>query len=319
MILSDKKIAITGVSGFIGSHLADALISKGNEVIGIDNFSSGKREFIAHLLKHKNFHLHERDLLKTSDLSNLLDDCDIVFHLAADPDVRVGAENTRVHLEQNIITTYNLLEGIRKSGVKKIIFTSTSTVYGETDVIPTPEDHGPLIPISLYGSSKLACEAMISSYCYTFNFSSVIYRFANVVGPRSTHGVIFDFINKLQKKPTSLEILGRKPGTRKSYFHISDCIDGMIFGCEHSKQKVEIFNMGSEDHIEVEKIADIVCNAMGLKNVKYEWTGGVDNGRGWIGDVKIMLLSIDKLKKRGWKPKYDSEEAVRLTAFDLLK
>lgn len=319
MILKNKKIAITGVSGFIGSHLADSLISRGNEVVGIDNFSSGKREFITHLLKSEGFHLHEHDLLKNSDLPNLLDDCDVVFHLAADPDVRVGAENTRIHLEQNIITTYNLLEGMRKSDIKKIIFTSTSTVYGEIDVIPTPENYGPLKPISLYGSSKLACEAMISSYCYTFNFSSVIYRFANVVGPRSTHGVIFDFINKLQKDPTTLEILGKRPGTRKSYFYISDCIDGMIFGYEHSKQKVEIFNMGSEDHIEVEKIADIVCNEMGLKNVEYEWTGGVDNGRGWIGDVKVMLLSIDRLKKLGWKPKYDSEEAVRLTAISLLK
>lgn len=303
-------ILVTGGAGFIGSHLIDALLEKGNEVKCIDNFSSGKREFIEQSMD-KGLELIEGDLLNRDDIKEVLNGCDTVFHLAANPDVRLGVENTEVHLEQNIIATYNLLEEMREKGIKKIAFTSSSTVYGEAEQIPTPENYGPLIPISLYGASKLAAEGLISAYCYTFDMQSVIYRFANVVGPRSTHGVTYDFINKLRENPDVLEILG-DGSQKKSYLYISDCIDAMLFGMEKSKSKVEIFNIGSEDWVDVRKIADIVSQEMGL-SPEYRFTGGVDGGRGWKGDVKIMRLSIDKLKNMGWKPEYGSEESIRMT------
>ena len=304
-------ILVTGGAGFIGSHLIDALIEKGNEVKCIDNFSSGRKEFIEQSMD-KGLELIEGDLLNRDDIKKALSGCDTVFHLAANPDVRLGVENTEVHLEQNIIATYNLLEEMRKADVKKIAFTSSSTVYGEAEQIPTPESYGPLIPISLYGASKLAAEGLISAYCYTFDMQSVIYRFANVVGPRSTHGVTYDFIKKLRKNSHVLEILG-DGSQKKSYLYISDCIDAMLFGMEKSKSKVEIFNIGSEDWVDVKKIADIVSREMGL-SPEYRFTGGVDGGRGWKGDVKIMRLSIDKLKNMGWKPEYGSKESIEMTA-----
>jgi UDP-glucose 4-epimerase len=308
------KALVTGGAGFIGSHLIDALLAKGHEVACIDNFSSGKREFIEKNLDK--IELIEGDLLNRQDIKKALDDCDIVFHLAANPDVRVGAVNPKIHFDNNIIATYNLLEEMREKGIVKIAFTSSSTVYGDATVIPTPEDYGPLIPISLYGASKLAAEALICSYCHTFDMETVIYRFANVVGPRSTHGVIYDFIKKLRANPDELEILG--DGTqRKSYLYIDDCIDAMLFGIEKAKEKVEIFNIGSEDWVEVKEIADIVSQEMGLKP-EYRFTGGI-NGRGWKGDVKFMRLDISKLKSLGWKPKYGSREAIRMTAKWLIK
>ena len=309
------KILVTGGAGFIGSHLIDELIDIGYEIDCIDNFSTGKKEYIQHHLGEKNFRLIEGDILKTN-IKDVINDCDVVFHLAANPDVKLGAMDTRVHFEQNILATYRILEGMRKKGIKKIAFTSTSTVYGEAVEIPTPEDYGPLIPISLYGASKLSCEALISSYCHTFDMEGVIYRFANVVGPRSTHGVTYDFVNKLRKNPNELEILGDGK-QKKSYMHISDCINAMIYGFENKEERVEIFNIGSKDWIDVKKIADIVSQEMGLKP-KYRFTGGVDGGRGWKGDVKTMLLSIKKIEELGWKPKYGSGEAIQMTARSLI-
>jgi len=312
-----KKIFFTGVAGFIGSHIAERLIGEGHELIGVDNLSSGRMEFIEHLLSNKNFEFAKADILK-DDMKKLMKGCDSVFHLAANPEVRVGAQDTRVHLEQNILTMHNVLEGMRSNNINDIMFTSTSAVYGDAKLMPTPEDYAPLLPISLYGSSKLSCEAMISAYCYTFDMASTIFRFANVVGKRSTHGVTYDFVQKLRKNPKRLEILGREPGTKKSYYHVKDCVDGIIFGWEKKKEKVEIYNVGSEDFIDVKTIANAVCKEMDLDNVEYEWLGKKDE-RGWIGDVKTMLLSIEKLKRRGWKPRYTSEESVRLAAKEILE
>ena len=185
--------------------------------------------------------------------------------------------------------------------------------------MPTPESYGPLIPLSLYGASKLACEAIISAFCHTFGMRTVMYRFANVIGSRSTHGVIFDFINKLRADPTTMEVFGREPGTQKSYIHITDTIEAMIYAHEHSEEVVGIFNIGTDDTLDVKTLANIVCKEMGLADVKYNWTGGVDDGRGWKGDVRTMLLNIDKMKALGWEPKHGSGEAVRLTASELVK
>ena len=308
------KILVTGGAGFIGSHLIDALLERGDEVICFDNFSSGRREFIEHNLGQ--MELVEGDLLNRSDIGKAIKGCDAVFHLAANPDVRSGAGNTKTHFDNNIVATYNLLEEMRENGVTKIAFTSSSTVYGEASVIPTPENYGPLIPISIYGASKLASEALIASYCHTFDMDAIIYRFANVVGPRSTHGVIYDFINKLKANPEQLEILG--DGTqKKSYLYIDDCIDAMLFGFDRMKEKVEIYNIGSEDWTDVRTIADIVSSEMGLRP-EYKFTGGLD-GRGWKGDVKFMRLDISKLKERGWNPRHTSNDAIRMTARWLIK
>ncbi|MGC9553704.1 MAG: NAD-dependent epimerase/dehydratase family protein [Thermoplasmatota archaeon] len=304
-------ILVTGGAGFIGSHLIDALMEQGHHVVCLDNFSSGRREFIAHRLE-QGLKLVEGDLLNPNHIRKAIKGCDLVYHLAANPDVRRGAEDTNVHLEQNILATYNLLEEMRRQKIATIGFTSSSTVYGEAKEIPTPESYGPLVPISLYGASKLAAEALISSYCHTFDLTAVLYRFANVVGPRSTHGVTYDFVNKLRADPLQLEILG--DGTqKKSYLYIEDCIQAMLFAMDNRQDRVEIFNMGSQDWVDVRTIADIVAQEMNL-SPSYVFTGGVDGGRGWKGDVKIMRLAIDKLRQMGWEPSCGSAEAIRRTA-----
>lgn len=238
----------------------------------------------------------------------------MVYHVAANPDVKLGASDTKVHLDQNILATYNLLEAMRKGNAKKIAFTSTSTVYGEASVMPTPEDYGPLIPISLYGASKLACEALITSYSHTFDMQAWIFRFANIVGPRSTHGITVDFIKKLKENPGRLEILGDGK-QEKSYLHVSECVDAILFAIEKSKEEVNIFNIGSEDTISATEIGQVVTEEMGLSDVEFVYTGG---SRGWKGDVPRMRLGIEKLKAIGWKPVYTSENSVRETARALL-
>jgi len=317
MKLTDKHILVTGGAGFIGSHVIDNLI-RHNKVTVFDNLSSGRMEFIQHHIGDDNFSFIEGDLLEPDSIRSALDDIDMVFHLAANPDVKLGAEDTYVHFEQNILATYNLLEAMRKCGTKRIAFTSTSTVYGEARVIPTPEDYGPMVPISLYGSSKMACEALISSYCHTFDMFAWIYRFANIVGERGTHGVLVDFINKLRVNPFTLEILGSGK-QKKSYLDVVDCVDAMVFCVEHADEMVNIFNIGSEDSIDVVGIADIVTEKMGYNDVEYRFTGGVDGGAGWKGDVKLMLLSIEKLKDLGLKPSHNSQQSIEMAVSSLLK
>lgn len=313
MQLENKRVLVTGCAGFIGSHLVDELLDRGNQVLGIDNMSAGKEEFLEDALTHRRFSLVELDLLE-DELEEWFRDVEVVCHFAANPDVRVGASDTRVHFDQNIEVTYRVLDASRREGVEALLFPSTSTVYGEPDEIPTPEDYGPLTPISIYGASKLACEGLVSSFCHTFDFDSVIYRFANVVGPRSTHNVIHDFVRKLKEDPHNLEILGAAPGTCKSYVHVKDCIRAMIAAAEGSTERVDVFNIGSIDKTYVKEIADIVVDEMGLDEVYYRWTGGVDGGRGWKGDVKVMLLSTEKLRRLGWGPELSSSEAVRKAA-----
>jgi UDP-glucose 4-epimerase len=306
--LKDKSILVTGGAGFIGSHLVDMLLEE-NEVFILDNFSSGKRESLLTHMENPKFHLLEADLLDTGKLEPFLEKKDIVFHLSANPIVRLGIEDTRIHLEQNVLATYNLLEAMRKTGVRQIVFTSTSAVYGEAGLVPTPEDYGPLLPISLYGASKLSCEALISSYCHTFDMQSWIYRFANIVGERGNHGVIADFIRKLRKNPKKLEILGSGK-QRKSYLEVKDCVNAMLYSIEHSGDETNLFNIGSTDHVDVTEVADIVVKQLGLSDVEYRYTGGMD-GRGWKGDVKVMLLSIEKIKRLGWTPQCGSAGAIK--------
>ncbi len=301
-----NKIIVTGGAGFIGSHIVDRLLSIGNEVTVIDNLSSGRMEILKAHSRDPNFKFVKLDLLDTEKLNYAITGADMIYHLAANPDVRLGAADTKVHLEQNIIATYNVLEAMRINKLEKIAFTSTSTVYGEAAIIPTPENYGPLIPISLYGASKLACEALITSYCHTFEMNSWIFRFANIVGPRSTHGIIVDFIKKLRNDPHTLEILGDGQ-QRKSYLHVSDCVEAMLFAVENSHEMANIFNIGSDDTINSTQIGEVVVKEMGLKNVRFSYTGGK---RGWKGDVPRMLLSIEKMKSLGWQPLHDSHSSV---------
>jgi len=308
----EMKKLITGGAGFIGSHLVDILMTHGTNIHVFDNLSSRTLKNIERWLNNPNFTFIKGDLLNPSDIKKLEQKhYDLVFHLAANPEVRVGSTNPDIHFQQNLVATHNLLKSIRKTKNKPtLIFTSTSTVYGEPTKIPTPEDYAPLKPISTYGASKLACEALISAYAYTYDFKAIILRLANIVGPRSQHGVVHDFIQKLRKNPKELEILG--DGTQnKSYLYISDCIEAMLLGLEKTKNQVETYNVGSEDQTNVKTIAEIVVEKMKLKDVKFKFTDGVDGGRGWKGDVKNMLLDITKLKSLGWKPKLNSEQAVR--------
>ena len=315
-MLKNRSMLVTGGAGCIGSHLVERLLLD-DEVTVLDNFSSGRIEFLEPYRDIPDFHLLTGDLMNPKILDNAVSGKDFIFHLAANPDVKLGAEDTHVHLEQNVLATYNLLEAMRKNDVRQMAFTSTSTVYGEAAQVPTPEDYGPLLPISLYGASKLSCEALISSYCHTFQMQSWIYRFANIVGERGTHGVLVDFIRKLRENPGKLEILGSGK-QRKSYLEVKDCVRAMIHAVEHSTGEVNVFNIGSEDSVDVTEIADIVVGQMGLDRVEYNYTGGID-GRGWRGDVKLMLLSIEKIKMLGWSPELGSARALEVAVKALLK
>ncbi len=308
---------VTGGAGFIGSQVVDSLINFDIEIKVLDDLSSGNMENLSKNKGNKNFNFKKMDIKNPEILKEFNTDIKTVFHLAADPEVKTGFESPKTSYEKNILSTFNLLEQIRKSNVETILFTSSATVYGEPNIIPTPEEYGPLLPISHYGSSKLACEALISSYCHNYGIKSQIFRLANVIGIRSNHGVIWDFVNKLRKNEKKLEVLGDGQQT-KSYIHVSDCIDCFLFCLSRITKQVEVFNIGNYDKVNVMLIADVVCSTLGLKNVKIETIGGIDNGRGWIGDVKIMQLGIEKLKKMGWGPKFSSMEAVQMASNEIV-
>ena len=321
MTLFDR-VVVTGGAGFIGSHLVDALLEKGlaNHVVIIDNLSAGRREWVERWIRRGLATLVIDDLRFWDKWVEHLRGADIVFHLAADPEVRRGFTEPKSHFENNLLATFNLLEACRKWGIEKHFFASSSTVYGDAGVLPTPEDYHPLEPISLYGAAKLGCEAMYVAYSKTLGFKVVIARYANIVGPRARHGVIWDLINKLIKDPRRLEILG--DGTqRKSYLYVSDAIEATIHLAKllDRIENYEVFNVGNRDWVTVREIADIVVEEMGLRNVEYVFKPATPDGRGWPGDVKLMLLSIDKIVSTGWSPKMGSAEAVRLTARALLE
>lgn len=308
-----KRVLVTGGAGFIGSHLVDRLCTDQVEVVVLDALTSGTLGNLETWSNSPYLNFVKMDLLDLEKLPKASSDCETVFHLAADPDVRSGSNNPRTHYKQNLVATFNLLEAIRKAdSIKTLAFTSTSTVYGDANKIPTPEDYAPLKPVSVYGACKLASEALITSYAYTYGFNATIYRLANIVGPRSQHGIIHDFISKLGKNPKRLEILGDGTQT-KSYLYVRDCIDAILVSVGKLKEGVEIYNVGSEDQANVAQIADIICEEMGLTDVEYYYSGGVDGGRGWKGDVKIMLLNVEELKRLGWKPALNSCGAIRKT------
>ena len=315
------KALVTGGAGFLGSHLVDALQERKDDVIVVDNLTSGSMENLHQASAKGGLKFVKIDLKTPLGLTEMLDGVSTVFHFAANPEVRVGATDPTVHFRENLLATFNLLEAARKSGSgKTLVFASTSTVYGEALQMPTREDYGPMLPISTYGASKLGCESLISSYAYTHGLRALILRLGNCVGQRSGHGVIADFIRKLKTTPTELEILGDGTQT-KSYVHVSDFLTGAFTALEafrQSDRRVDVYNLSSPDQVSVKKIAQIVTEQFGLGNVKMKFTGGVDGGRGWFGDVKVMHLSVEKLQNLGWQPKFNSEQSIRLATKELL-
>jgi UDP-glucose 4-epimerase len=297
---------VTGGAGFIGSHLVDALVGRGERVVVIDSLAAGSRDNLAEHLDGGRVTLVQADLLEDGWQQSFAG-ATRVFHLAADPDVRQSAIAPDSQVRNNIMATYRVLEAMRTSGVGEIAFTSTSTVYGEATVIPTPENYTPLEPVSVYGASKLASEALISSYCQSFGMKAWVYRFANIIGARSGHGVITDFIRKLREDQEVLEILGDGRQS-KSYLEVGECVRAMLFAVDHAPAQFNVFNIGSEDWVDVRRIADIVVEEMGLTGVKYRFTGGA---RGWVGDVPRMQLAVDRIRALGWSPEIGSAESVR--------
>lgn len=307
-------VIVTGGAGFIGSHLVDALVERREEVIVIDNLSTGDLANIRSHIESGAVRFIKGDLL-SDGWQDAFADAERVYHIAADPDVRASATNPEHVYEQNVTATIRVLEAMHRNDVSEIVFTSTSTVYGEAEVIPTPEEYTPMEPISIYGGSKLACEAMISAYSYTYDMKSWVFRFANIIGERSNHGVIWDFIHKLLKNPRELEILGDGKQI-KSYFSVDACVEAVLFAVAHSDSAFNCFNIGSDDWIDVTALAEIVVEEMGLSAVDFRYTGG---DRGWVGDVPKMQLSVEKLKALGWHPYTDSAESVRNATRSLIR
>ncbi len=308
------KYFITGGAGFIGSHLVDRLMSEGNAVTVYDNLVSGKKEHINDHINKTGFQFIEADLLDSTALTEAMKGHEIVWHLGANTDIPGGNKQTDLDLKNCVIATHSMLEAMRQTGIKQLLFASSSTVYGELVREVTAEDNGPLLPVSLYGAGKLAGEGFISAYCHLFNLRACIFRFGNVLGARMGHGIIYDFIHKLQRNPTELEILG-DGNQEKNYFLVEDCLDGMFCALHNSNKQYDVFNLGSPTTVKVRDIAGIVIEEMGLKDVRLHFTGGE---RGWPGDVPKVFYDVDKINQLGWKAKYSSAEAVRIASRRLL-
>ena len=296
---------ITGCAGFVGSNLVDRLLRLGHRVTGVDDFSTGQRRFLENALTHPQFRLIEGSILDVDGLTQWFRGADCVMHLAANADVRFGTNHPRMDVEQNTIATQNVLEAMRANGIKRVVFTSTGSVYGEATVIPTPENAPFPVQTSLYGASKLAGEGLINAYCEGFGFQSWIFRFVSILGERYTHGHVFDFYKQLKKDPTTLRVLGNGK-QRKSYLYIQDCIDAVLLAMEKASDKVNIFNLGVDDYCEVTDSIGWISETLGAKP-KLEFSGG---DRGWIGDNPFIFLDTARIRALGWKPQLGIREGV---------
>jgi UDP-glucose 4-epimerase len=291
------KYFVTGGAGFIGSHLVEKLLAEGNQVTVYDNLASGRKDNIGHLIGKSNFNFIQDDLLNISALNESMKGHEVIWHLGANTDIPTGNRITDLDLQNCTIATRNVLESMRANNINKILFSSSACVYGDAPPVALSETFGPLLPINLYGAGKLACEGLMSSYSHLFGINVWIFRFANVVGARMGHGVIYDFIQKLKKNPQELEILGDGK-QEKPFFLVEDCISGMITAFQKSIQQCDVFNLGTETFTMVTRIGEIVAEEMGLKNVKFRYTGG---RRGWPGDAPVLHFSVAKIKKLGWQ------------------
>ncbi|MBS7642370.1 MAG: NAD-dependent epimerase/dehydratase family protein [Candidatus Bathyarchaeia archaeon] len=314
--MSERIILVTGGLGFIGSHIVDKLVDQGFKVRIIDNLSSGRMENIEHRLGDPRLEVLNIDLKDKDKLVEYTKDVEVVFHYAANPEVRVSTTDPEIHFKENILATFNLLEAMRVNDVEELVFASSSSVYGEPEFIPVDENAS-VKPVSVYGASKAACENLIQAYSNLYGFKTVSLRYANVVGPRLRHGVIYDFITKLLANPRRLEILGDGSQTR-SYIYIDDAVEATITVWRSIGRGFDVYNVGSGDWINVREIADIIVEVMKLENVEYIYKP-ILHGIGWLGDVKHIALKIDKVRKLGWKPKLDSRGAVREAARRILE
>lgn len=299
------RIVVTGGAGFIGSNLVDYLLARGHDVVSFDNFSTGRQQFLAQARKSSAFTSIEGDTTDPDALVRAFTGADFVYHLAANADVRHGTEHPRRDLEQNTIATYNVLEAMRATGVRRLAFSSTGSIYGEPKVFPTPEDAPFPIQTSLYGASKLAGEGLIAAYCEGFGFQAYIFRFVSLLGERYSHGHVFDFFRSLRRDPSALRVLGNGH-QRKSYLYVQDCLDAMLLATEQANEKVNIFNLGTDESCEVNDSIGWITGHLGISPT-LNYTGGE---RGWIGDSPLITLDCQKIRSLGWRPRLSIHEGV---------
>jgi UDP-glucose 4-epimerase len=305
------RVCITGGAGFIGSNLADRLRADGVEVSIVDDFRTGRREFVAGLADDPGVTLHEGDVLDEDLLRRAFEECDWVFHLQANADVRHGLQRPRHDLEQNTIATANVLEAMRAAGVSKIAFSSTGSVYGEPEVFPTPEDVAFPIQTSLYAASKLAGEGMIGAYTHGFGFTGVVFRFVSILGDRYTHGHVYDFYRALKRESARLRVLG-DGRQEKSYLHVDDCVEAMLVGAaarESRPGEMGVYNLGTDETVHVDDSIAIICEHMGV-SPELDHTGG---RRGWPGDSPLIHLDCSRIRALGWQPTLGIRESIRRT------
>jgi UDP-glucose 4-epimerase len=302
------RCLVTGCAGFIGSNLADRLLRDGHQVIGYDNFSTGQDRFISEARRAASFRMVQGDVLDLAALRAAMAGVEMVFHLAANADVRHGTEQTGRDLQQNTIATWNVLEAMRLEGVKKIVFSSTGSVYGEATVIPTPEDAPFPLQTSLYGAAKVAGEALIQAFCEGFGMQGWIFRFVSILGERYSHGHVFDFYRSLRADPAQLTVLGNGK-QRKSYLYVQDCLDAILLAVEKAPGRVQVFNLGTDEYCQVDDSIGWICGALGLAPER-RYTGGE---RGWIGDNPFIYLDCRKIRALGWTPKLTIRQGVTRT------
>ncbi len=300
-----RRAFVTGAAGFIGSNLVDRLLRDGVRVVGWDNFSTGQRRFLTGALQNGDFDLVQGDNLDLDGLTRAMEGCDVVFHLAANADVRFGTDHPRRDLDQNTIATWNVLEAARNNGVEKFAFSSTGSIYGEPDVFPTPEDAPFPVQTSLYGASKLAAEGMVEAYCEGFGLQGFVFRFVSILGERYTHGHVFDFYHQLQQHPDRLRVLGNGR-QRKSYLYVGDCVNAILAAIERADGRVNRFNLGTDHYCEVNDSIGWICETLGVQP-EIEYAGGE---RGWIGDSPFIFLDTTRIRSLGWEPTLDIRQGV---------
>lgn len=306
---------VTGGAGFIGSHLVDRLLAEGNQVTAFDNLSSGQERWLQHHDGETNFAFVRGDLRDAETLNQTIQGHDVVWHLGANADIPGGKLQVDKDLTNNTIGTHNLLEAMRSAEIRELLFSSTSAVYGDPPVSPTPETAGPLLPISLYGAAKLACEGLISSYCHLFGIQAWIFRFANVVGSRMSRGVIHDFVHRLIRNTKELQVLGDGQG-EKPFFLVEECIEGMLHAWKNTQGQCDVFNLGCTTTTRIDRVAEVVIEEMGLTKLSINYAGG---RRGFPGDVPELYLDVSKMRALGWATQRTSDEAVRAAARRLIQ
>jgi UDP-glucose 4-epimerase len=308
------RFFVTGAAGFIGSHLVDRLLADGHRVTGLDNLSTGRERFLSEAVGNERFELIRGDTLDERLLTQALAGHDFVFHLAANADVRFGTDHPRKDLEQNSIATFNVLEAMRASGVRRIAFSSTGSIYGEPDIFPTPETCPFPVQTSLYGASKLAGEGLIAAYASGFGFQGFVFRFVSIMGERYTHGHVFDFYRKLLVSPDEIEVLGNGK-QRKSYLYVQDCIDAMLLAIGVGTQPVNVYNLGTEEFCTVDESLGWICERLRL-SPRRRYTGGE---RGWVGDSPFIFLDTSRVRALGWRPRLTIRQAAEKTLDYLMK